>query len=479
MYAARIHRFGGPDVIVVENVARPVPGMSEVLVRVAASGVAPWDALIRQGKSKVSPQPPLTLGSDFAGVVDAVGPGVSQFNIGDEVYGVTNAQFVGANAEYAIASAGMIAPKPLRLSNLEAASLPVVAVTAWQMLFEHARPKAGQIVLILGAAGNVGAFAVQFAANAGLHVVAVVGTRDVDYAKSLGARDVVDYRTSDFADVVLTVDVVIDTVGGEMRERAVSVLKPGGTIVTVVSTDFVPARSDVRSAFFYADVTTARLSAISRLLDAGKVLPQVGSIVPLADVRTAHEMLAGAAHARGKIMLQRWTNALISAPRVHPKRRSREPRPASIADKSSGANRSTRSARENWLWVVAQGGSRARTGRGQAVSARCPHGRSLRTGVSHTEPDQAAISCPSLSKKAISPHGIRHTTATHLLRAGTDINTISACWDTSRSTRPTSIPKWIWRRRPRCLPRADRSTAASRHAPLAGRTVTDPVRRSL
>jgi NADPH:quinone reductase-like Zn-dependent oxidoreductase len=117
MNAARIHRFGSPDVIVVEDIPRPVPGMRDVLVRVAASGVAPWDALIRQGKSKVSPQPPLTLGSDFAGVVEAVGPGVSQFNSGDEVYGVTNPQFVGANAEYAIASASMIALKPLRLNR--------------------------------------------------------------------------------------------------------------------------------------------------------------------------------------------------------------------------------------------------------------------------------------------------------------------------------------------------------------------------
>jgi NADPH:quinone reductase-like Zn-dependent oxidoreductase len=302
--AARIHRFGSPDVIVVEDIPLPVPAMSEVLVRVAASGVAPWDALIRQGKSTVSPPPPLTLGSDFAGVVEAVGPGVSQFNRGDEVYGVTNPQFVGANAEYAIAAAGMIAPKPLRLSGLEAASLPVVAVTAWQMLFEYARPEVGQTVLILGAAGNVGAFAIQFAANAGFHVVAVVGTKDVDYARRLGATDVIDYRTSDFADVVRSIDVVVDTVGGDTRERAVTVLKPGGTLVTVVSTDFTPARSDIRSAFFYADVTTARLNAISALLERGKVFPQVGSVLPLADVRTAHEMLAGAPHQRGKIILQ-------------------------------------------------------------------------------------------------------------------------------------------------------------------------------
>jgi len=304
MNAARIHRFGSPDVIVVEDIPRPVPGTGEVLVRVAASGVAPWDALIREGKSTVSPQPPLTLGSDFAGVVDGLGPGVSQFNSGDEVYGVTNAQFVGANAEYAIAAANMIAPKPLRLSRLEAAGLPVVAVTAWQMLFEHARPDAGQTVLILGAAGNVGAFAVQFAANAGFHVVAVVGTNDLEYTRSLGATDVIDYRTSDFADVVRSVDVVIDTVGGDARERAVTILKAGGILVTVVSTDFVPARSDVRSAFFYADVTTGRLSTISTLLESGKVVPQVGSVLPLANVRTAHEMLAGAQHRRGKIVLR-------------------------------------------------------------------------------------------------------------------------------------------------------------------------------
>jgi NADPH:quinone reductase-like Zn-dependent oxidoreductase len=304
MNAARIHRFGSPDVIVVEDIPRPVPGVRDVLVRVAASGVAPWDALIRQGKSKVSPQPPLTLGSDFAGVVEAVGPGVSQFKNGDEVYGVTNPQFVGANAEFAAASASMVAPKPPRLTSLEAASIPVVAVTAWQMLFEHARPEAGQSVMVLGAAGNVGAYAVQFAANAGFHVIAVVGSQDVEFVRSLGATEVIDYRVADFADDVRSVDVAIDTVGGNTRDRAFGVLKPGGILVTVVSAEFVPGRSDIRSVFFYAEVTTARLSAISGLLDSGKVIPQVGSVLPLGDVRTAHEMLAGAPHRRGKIMLE-------------------------------------------------------------------------------------------------------------------------------------------------------------------------------
>jgi NADPH:quinone reductase-like Zn-dependent oxidoreductase len=304
MKAARIHRFGPPDVIVVEEIPRPSPAAGEVLVKVAAAGVAPWDALIREGKSKVSPPPPLTLGSDLSGVVEAVGPGVSQFKVGDEIYGVTNAQFVGANAEFAVASAGMIASKPARLTTLEAASVPVVAVTAWQMLFEHARPDVGQRVLVLGGAGNVGAYAVQFAANAGFHVIGVVGSQDVDFVRSLGASDVIDYRAADFADDVPAVEVVIDTVGGNTRDRAVGVLRPGGILVTVVSTEFVPGRSDIRSAFFYADVTTARLNEISMLLDSRTVIPQVGSVLPLKDVRTAHEMLAGAPHRRGKIVLE-------------------------------------------------------------------------------------------------------------------------------------------------------------------------------
>src|SRR5215471_873581 len=154
MKAARIHRFGPPDVIEVEEIPRPSPAPGEVLVRVAAAGVGPWDAIIREGKSKVSPPPPLTLGSDLSGVVEAVGAGVNQFKNGDEVYGVTNPQFVGAQAEFGVAAAQMDYKKPARLTSIEASSVPVVAVTAWQMLFEHARPEPGHRVMILGAAGN-------------------------------------------------------------------------------------------------------------------------------------------------------------------------------------------------------------------------------------------------------------------------------------------------------------------------------------
>src|SRR5215813_2028926 len=260
MKAARIHRFGAPDVVVVEEVPRPAPAAGELLIMVAASGVGPWDALIREGTSDVSPPPPLTLGSDLSGVVEETGPGVSQFIKGDEVYGATNPGFVGAQAEYAVASATMIARKPLRLSHLEAASAPAVAVTAWQMLHDYAHVQARQTVLILGAAGNVGAYAVQLAANAGLHVVALVGSKDFEYVRGLGAETVIDYHNGNFESSVSPVDVVIDTVGGNTRDRSLHVVKVGGILVSVVSSTPLPSNSNVRTVFFYVEVTTDRLN---------------------------------------------------------------------------------------------------------------------------------------------------------------------------------------------------------------------------
>ena len=304
MKAARIHRFGAPDVVVVEEVPRPAPAAGELLIRVAASGVGPWDALIREGRSKVSPTPPLTLGSDLSGAVEEAGPSVSEFKKGDEIYGVTNPQFCGANAQYAVARANMVALRPSRLSHVDAASAPVIAVTAWQMLFEYGNAKPNQTVIILGAAGNVGAYAVQLAVNAGLQVIGVVGSKDIEYVKALGSQTIVNYQSSKFQNAVRPVDLVLDTVGGETRERSYSVLKSGGVLVSVVSTDPMPERPDVRSVFFYADVSTERLNRISRLFYSGRLTPRVGTLLPLNDVRTAHEMLAGAPHKRGKIVLE-------------------------------------------------------------------------------------------------------------------------------------------------------------------------------
>ncbi len=300
MRAVRIHRFGPPEVIVIEDVPTPTPGKGEVLIRVAAAGVAPWDALIREGGSKVAPQPPLTLGSDLSGRIEAIGPAVVDFKIGDQVYGVTNPQFCGAQAEYAIALAAMIAPKPKSLSDLEAASAPVIAVTAYQMLFEYAGVKPGNTVLITGAAGNVGAYAVQLALHAGVQVVAVARPSNEPLLRKLGAQLILD---SSGTETLPPVDAVLDAVGGHTLEQCVRAVKPGGKLVSVVSNS-LPQDLGAQPIFFYAEVTTERLQTLSKLFEAGTISARTGSILPLAEGRAAHHMLAGAPHKPGKILLQ-------------------------------------------------------------------------------------------------------------------------------------------------------------------------------
>ncbi|HEX6628290.1 MAG TPA: NADP-dependent oxidoreductase, partial [Gemmatimonadaceae bacterium] len=234
MKAVRVLRYGPPSVLQIDDVPRPSPARGQLLVRMEAAGVGYWDALFREGKSILEPLP-IILGSDISGTVEALGPEVSGYKPGDEVYGSTNPQFSGGQAEYAVPIAGMIARKPRTLNFIEAASVPVVAVTAWQMLFEYADAVAGQTVLIHGAAGSVGAYAVQLARQAGLHIVATAGTKDLDYARGLGAERVIDYRKEKFEELVTGADVVLDTVGGATQEKSLRVLKPGGIIVSIVS----------------------------------------------------------------------------------------------------------------------------------------------------------------------------------------------------------------------------------------------------
>ncbi len=305
MKAARIHRFGPPNVIIVDHLPVPAPGANQVLVRVENAGVGPWDALIREGKSVVASPLPITLGSDISGVVEAVGLGVTQFKPGDEVFGVTNPQFIGGYAEFALASANMIATKPASLTFEQAASAPVVAVTAWQMLFDYAKVAAGQSVLILGAGGNVGAYAVQLASQAGMHVYATASANDSQYVRGLGASTVVDYKQARIEEVVPPVDVVLDLVGEELRTRSLGLVKPGGILASVVS-EPLPDRDrvkNIRAIFLLVEVTTERLDKIANLFGRGKLTPRVGSVLPFAQVRIAHEMLAGAQHLPGKIVL--------------------------------------------------------------------------------------------------------------------------------------------------------------------------------
>jgi len=219
MKAACVRVFGAPTVITIDDLPRPNPLSGQVLVRVRAARVGPWDALVREGKSGLKRPLPLILGSELSGIVEAIGEEVTGFKPGDEVYGATNEMFTGAYVEYALASAAMVADKPKKLTHIEAASSPIGAVTAWQMLFDYAHATAGQTVLIHGAAGNVGAYAVQLARNAGSDTVATAATADLEYVKTLGAGQVVDYRTNRFEDSVSNVDIVLDTVGGDTQQR--------------------------------------------------------------------------------------------------------------------------------------------------------------------------------------------------------------------------------------------------------------------
>jgi len=306
MQAIRVHQFGNPDALVVDDVPRPAPGQDEVLLRVKAAGVGPWDALIRSGHS-VLPQPlPLTLGSDVSGIVEETGPGTSRLRVGEAVFGATNERFTGGYAEYAVAAASRLAKMPRRLGFIEAASVPVVACTAWQMVFEHGAVDATKRVLVHGAAGNVGAYAVQLAKRIAGEVIATASSSGLAYVRGLGADRVIDAQRSRFEDVLSDVDVVLDTVGGDTQERSFAVLKPGGVLVSAVAEpdQDKAARHSVRALFFLVDVSSQRLEQLAALIEAGELKTNTGEVLPLADARIAHEMLAGKPHRRGKIVLR-------------------------------------------------------------------------------------------------------------------------------------------------------------------------------
>jgi NADPH:quinone reductase-like Zn-dependent oxidoreductase len=306
MMACRVHEFGPPDVIRFERVPRPTPGPGEVLVKVEAAGVGLWDAWIRAGKSALPQPPPLTLGSDLSGEVVAMGPGDPELRVGDQVYGVTNPRFVGAYAEHASASAAMVSRKPASLTHAEAASVPVIAVTAWQALFEQAQVTAGQTVVIHGAAGNVGAYAVQLARRAGVSTIATAGADDFAFLRSLGANTLIDFRARRFEEDVRDVDAVIDLVGGETQTRSFQVLRRGGKLISAVSRpdQHLAQRHGVEAAFFLVNVTSERLSEIACLVDAGELRTRVGAVLPLADAREAHLMLERVRpQPKGKIVL--------------------------------------------------------------------------------------------------------------------------------------------------------------------------------
>jgi len=308
MKAIRLHGRGGPDHLVYEDAPQPRPGAEEVLVRVYATGVIAnelkWDATYqtKAGSPRALPIP----GRDLSGVVEAVGHGVTEPAKGDEVYAMLDYCCDGAEAEFTIALPNELAPKPRTLDHVQAAAVPLTALTAWQGLFEHARLVAGQTVLIHGAAGSVGVFAVQLARWAGAQVIATASQRNRDFLCELGANEIIDYTTTRFEEVVQGVDFVFDTVGGDTLHRSWQVVKPGGVLVSVVSPrpSLAEAKAyDVLPVWFVAQPNREQLVQIGALIDEGKVRPIIDTVLPLSQARQAYEQGAKG-HTRGKIVLR-------------------------------------------------------------------------------------------------------------------------------------------------------------------------------
>lgn len=305
MKAIIVRQCGGPEVLRYEDVIRPTPGKGDVLLRVEAAGVNPGEAKIRQGYFAEYHTLPFILGYDLAGIVAELGPGVTQFAVGDAVYGMPDSTRDGGYAEFAAVRASEIARRPQSLDSVHAASVPLAGLTAWQALFDVSGLAAGQTVLIHGAGGAVGGFAVQFARNVGAAVVATAGGSDRDYVQELGAQTVVDYRTERFEDAAKDVDIVLDTRGGETQTRSLTVLRPGGLLVATTAPpdeDAAKARG-VNAKMVGVTPNAAQLTEIAALIDAGQIRTRVGLVLPLSEARQAHERLEKGG-VRGKIALR-------------------------------------------------------------------------------------------------------------------------------------------------------------------------------
>ena len=300
--------FGGPGVLELTEVPRPVPGPTEVLVRVQAVSVNPVEAVIRAGAFPLIGQPPFTLGWDVSGVVVEVDPGVNRFQVGDEVYGMPYfPRAADGYAEYVAAPSRQLVRKPAGLSHVEAAALPLAGLTAWQMLVDIAAVGEGQRVLIHGAGGGVGHLAVQIAKARGAHVIATASAAKHPFLRELGADETIDYRTTDFAAVVRDVDAVIETVGGDTARRSLATLRPGGILVTAVDkADAELARAaeaaGVRFAGISVEPDVVGLEALNALVEAGQLRPYVEQTFDLADAAEAHGVVEGG-HVRGKVVL--------------------------------------------------------------------------------------------------------------------------------------------------------------------------------
>jgi NADPH:quinone reductase-like Zn-dependent oxidoreductase len=307
MKAIVVHEFGGPEILKLEDVPVPAPKEDEMLIKVFAAGVNSFDGVLRSGKyAKVfKMQLPWIPGYDVAGTVEKVGDKVSKFKVGDPVYAFISIPRGGGYAEYAVAKQNQAALKPATLSFAEAAGVPSVALTAWQALIDKGNVQSGQTVLIHGASGGVGLFAIPIAKIHGAKVFATASTANQDFLKQLGADVAIDYKTQKFEDIAKEVDLVVDGVGGETLARSYSIVKKGGTLVSLVGrVDQVQLdKYGIRGVSLEAEYNGDELAQIGKLIDEKKIKVILSQIFPLADAAQA-QAKADTGHARGKIVLK-------------------------------------------------------------------------------------------------------------------------------------------------------------------------------
>lgn len=304
MRAVVVSQWGGPEVLTEVEAERPEPGLNEILVRVHAAGVNPVDFKTRASGALIGWGDVPMVGWDVSGTVEAVGPGVTLYRAGDEVYGMPNfPRQAGGYAEYVVAPARHFAPKPASLDHVQAAALPLAALTAWQALVDTAGLRAGQRVLVHAAAGGVGHLAVQIAKARGAYVIGTASAGKHELLRELGADEVVDYRTTDFEDTVSDVDVVLDAVGGDLGQRSLKVLKQGGHLITLPGPDGLPEDPQgVHAAWMLVEPDLRGLLEIAALADAGELRVVIDTVLPLEQAAKAHE-IGEQGRTTGKIVL--------------------------------------------------------------------------------------------------------------------------------------------------------------------------------
>ena len=292
--------------LLADDVPQPQPGRGEVLVRVNAAGLTPTELLwypTSHNKTGVKRSRPVP-GHEFSGVIAALGEDAAGVEAGQEVYGMNDWFSEGALAEYCITQPSSIAPKPSRLTHAEAASVPIGALTAWQGLYDRAQLRAGESVLIHGGAGSVGVFAVQLARRRGANVIATASSRNLDFVSTLGADRVIDYRAGRFEETAPKVDVVFDTVGGDVLRRSWALLRPGGRMITIAATGEAAVDEKVKQAFFIVEPNRDQLVEIGGLLDSGELQPVVDAVLPLSEAPAAFAGKVGPRQGRGKLVVE-------------------------------------------------------------------------------------------------------------------------------------------------------------------------------